>query len=115
MSVSFSYNSVINRPCFKVTFVSKNVTDLLDHSAVNFIVGCSWFSSSTNLINSCSSCGQIMNTSSMYLHHTSGFNVVSVSNLVSSLPINKLAYEGAIFVPITVPCSWRKCSPLKVK
>ena len=40
MSVGFVYKSVLNHPWPKVTSTSRNVTDLLDHSAVNLMVRC---------------------------------------------------------------------------
>ena len=52
----------------------------------------------------CSSiCVQIMKISSMNLHQMKGLSKELSMACCSNLPINKLAYEGAIRVPIAVP------------
>ena len=53
----------------------------------------------------CSSpCVQIMKISSMNLRQMNGLSEELSMASCSNLPMNKLAYEGAIRVPIAVPC-----------
>ena len=52
----------------------------------------------------CSSpCVQIMKISSMNLHQMNGLSEELLMACCSTLPMNKLAYEGAMQVPIAVP------------
>ena len=44
----------------------------------------------------------------MYRNHTNGFFAHRARRSCSTYPINKLAYDGAIFVPIAVPLFCRK-------
>ncbi len=53
--------------------------------------------------------------SSMNLIHTRGLSVVHSSKSSSNLAMNRFAYEGAILVPIAIPCTCRYCSLLKIK
>ena len=53
----------------------------------------------------CSSpCVQIMKISAMNLRQMNGLSEELAMACCSNLPMNKLAYEGAIRVPIAVPC-----------
>ena len=43
----------------------------------------------------------------MYRHQTNGFSGASINRCPSSAPMNRLVDEGAILVPMTMPCVWR--------
>ena len=51
-----------------------------------------------------SPCVQIMKISSMNLHEMKGLSEELSMACCSNFPINKLTYEGAMRVPIAVPC-----------
>ena len=71
--VGFVYKSLTNCPPSIDIFVSRNVTEDGDHWAVNLMVGWLQLILSMNSIKLSSPCGQIANTSSIYLNHTSWF------------------------------------------
>ena len=79
---------------------------------VNLIMGRTSLMFVMNVL-SCSSVPvHIRNMASMYLFHSSMYGCLSRARIGSNDPMNKLAYAGAILVPMAVPCSWRKKSPL---
>ena len=49
----------------------------------------------------------IMKMSSIYLFHSCMWVGSWAISLGSRFPMKMLAYDGAILVPIAVPCSWR--------
>ena len=49
---------------------------------------------------------QIMKMSSMKRHQVCGWCAACVSASVSNLARNRLAYDGAMRVPMAVPCVW---------
>ena len=49
---------------------------------------------------------QIMKMSSMKRHQVCGWYGARVSASVSNLARNRLAYDGAMRVPMAVPCVW---------
>ena len=93
VSVGFVCKSVINRPFSTVIFTSRNVTDLPDHSAVNFIVGWNWLIFSINCPRCSSPCGHSAKISSMYRHQTNGVNTQLSRKRVSRLLMKRFAYE----------------------
>ena len=60
-------------------------------------------------------CDQIMNPSSINLIQTGGLNGAFSIACCSNLPMNKLANEVAMQVPIAVPCTCKNCSLLNEK
>ena len=48
----------------------------------------------------------IMKMSSMKRHHVCGWCGACMSASVSNLERNRLAYDGAMRVPMAVPCFW---------
>ena len=113
--MGFVNRSVVKHPSSMVTLTLWNAIDLLDHSAVNWIFECSLLICSINSIKRSSPCGQIANTSSMYLHQISGSLFPFSKIFLSKSPMNRLAHDGAIRVPIAVPCIWRWCSSSNAK
>ena len=115
MSVGLEYKSVWMTPSSNETLVSKKAIVFGDQFAVNFMDGWQvlrWFRNNS----SCEiPCVQMANTSSMYRHQTSGCNGWDKSCVCSKWPMNKLAYEGAIRVPMAVPFVCKYCLPLNVK
>ena len=75
----------------------------------NLIVGWKVLRCSVNLRNETSPCVQIKNISSIYLFHRRGVRCCGAKESMesSSDPMNMLAYDGAIFVLMAVPCIWR--------
>ena len=97
-----------------ITLVLRNVTDVKDHLAVNFMDGWKLLISSRKLVKCSSLCGQIANISSIYLHHMVGVLSTLARICLSWSSMNMFAYEGAICLPIAIPffvCNvhwWRK-------
>ena len=73
-------------------------------SYVNFIVGWRVFTFEMYVSSSSLVPVHMMNISSMYLFQVC---ICSSCSFSSSLPMNRFAYEGAILVPMAVPCFWR--------
>ena len=71
---------------FAYSFGIQDVTDSLDHSTVNLVVGLKQFISLKKTIRLCSLCGQMVNISSIYLHPIAGLLVTSCKRSFSSLP-----------------------------
>ena len=71
-------------------------------SAVNLLVGWKLFAVSRNASNVSLQCIQFMSMSSINLSPESGFGVTGCSSCFSSLSMNILAYDGAIFVPMAI-------------
>ena len=76
----------------------------LDNSEVNLMVGWKLLISCRNCWSRSSQALQIAKMSSMKRHHMDGLSVVCCRSCDSSLAMMRLAYEGAILVPIAVPC-----------
>ena len=95
--------------CVKITYESdEQELTFLYTKVPTLIVGCTVLIFSRNVCSWSAVPVQIMNLSSIYLFHSLmrvGSWAMSVG---SSLPMNRFAYDGAILVPIAVPCSWRK-------
>ena len=84
--------------------VSRNAISVSLLLKANLMVGCMLFDSYLNSSNACFPWPQIIKMSSINLIHKDGFlGDVSIS-FVSTYFINMFAYEGAILVPIAVPC-----------
>ena len=84
--------------------VSKKDTESLDHSAVNLIVQWKVLRSLINVCNVSSPWVQIAKMSSIYRHQTNGFNVEGWAKKdLSNWSMKRLAYDGAIRVPMAVP------------
>ena len=90
-------------PSTNLTLISKKLIVSFEYSAVNFIVGWKVFNLLRNLCRDSSPCSQIKKMSSTYLHHIIGFSSKAFRIFFSKSAINKIAYEGANFVPIAVP------------
>ena len=97
--------------------VSRKLTLLVECVTSNLMVGWNELRCCMNDWNDASPCVQIKNMSSINLFHRRGmrWSGEDESNVCSSVPINMFANEGAIFVPIAVPCFWRYSLSLNVK
>ena len=88
-------------PLYRV--ISKNVSSVSLISCVNLMVVCIRFS----LVMYASKSGfepvQVTKMSSINLFHIRMCGLPNSFNFISSLPMNRFAYAGAIFVPIAVP------------
>ena len=89
MSVGFTCRSVMSVPFSSFTVTSRNVTLSLDHSAVNLMVGWAWLILSTKFFRASSPWLHRVNTSSIYLHQTSGFSEVLARSLSSKYPMSE--------------------------
>ena len=89
--------------------VSRKSTLLVECVTLNLIVGWNELRYWMNDRNDSSPCVQIKNMSSINLFHRRGMRWLGEdeSNACSSAPMNIFANEGAILVPIAVPCFWR--------
>ena len=74
-----------------------------DHVAVNLMVGWRRLSLSMKFRNNDLPWVQMAKTSSINLHHSQGLMFWVSRNSCSSLPMDKLAKDGAIRVPMAVP------------
>ena len=97
--------------------VSRKFTVLVEYVTSNLMVGWNEFRCSVNDWNVSSPFVQTRNISSMNLFQRSGVRWFGAdeSRDCSSAPINIFAKEGAILVPIAVPCFWRYSLSLNVK
>ena len=82
---------LVTKPSLTIeTFVSMNVTDVVDHLAVNLVVGWKLLISFKNSLKLTSVNGQTVITSSVHLHHTVGV-ILALSNIIcSNFPIKIL-------------------------
>ena len=87
-----------------MTCMSKKVTSFVDQVAVNLMVVWYLFRLSRNSCSAGSPWVHMVNMSSVYLHHTRGCLSWFERKFCSSLPMNRLANDGAICVPMAVPC-----------
>ena len=79
-------------PCVSfITLTSRKLTDVSLMSAVNLIVLWNEFKACKKEYNSSLECCHIMKMSSIYLHHTSGINLLVDRKSLSSLSMNRIA------------------------
>ena len=78
----------------------KHIFCLESVSCVNLMVGCILFILSMKSRNSSSVPDDIMKMSSINLFQICMFLLFCLTSSVSSVPINRFAYEGAILVPM---------------
>ena len=83
----------------RMTFESRNVTDSLDHSAVNLIVGWNELFRSKRPSSSPRRAARRQKMSSIYLHQMVGLCTVCCKRSISNLPIKIFAYEGPYGFP----------------
>lgn len=90
---------------------------MVEYETVNFMLWWNEFRWFMNVRNDSSPWVHIRNISSMNLFHVRGVRLLGVDDRsdFSNEPMKILAYDGAIFVPIAVPCFWRYSWFLKVK
>ena len=82
---------------------SKKLMEVFDHSAINFMVGCTILILSINDFNLFSPCSYKKNMSSVYLHHKYSLYSDSFTTSSSSSFVNKMLYRVANLLPIAVP------------
>ena len=82
---------------------SRNDISVEEISLINFIVECSVFKWHMSSKSESIPCGQMRKMSSITLFHNLGCRGYVYTYFSSNLVMNKLAYEGAILVPIAVP------------
>ena len=99
---SLTYKSVSITPSIRDTVTSKKLIEVFDHSAVNFMVGCTLLILSINDFNAFLPSSHQKNMSPMYLHHK--YVLYSDSFIISSSSsaINKMLCGGANLVPIAI-------------
>ena len=100
LSVGLTYKSVSITPSVRDAVTSKKLIKVFDHSAVNFMVGCTSLILLVNDFSLFSPCSHKKNMSSMYLHHKYGLYSDSFIKFSFSSAINKMLYGGANLVPI---------------
>ena len=83
--------------------MSKKTCLSFETSAVNLMIGWKLFAVQKNASSVPLPFIHFMSMSSINLSHESGFGVTDCNSCFSSLLMNVLAYDGAIFVPMAVP------------
>ena len=114
LSVGFVWRSVLMR----WTWTSRKGSVWrreLEYSWVNLMLGWIEFRKPMKDFRCSFPCVQIMKISSMNLHQINDLSKELSMACCSNLLMNELAYEGAMRVPIAVPCFCKKCSLLKEK
>ena len=86
--------------------VSRKLTLLVECDISNWMVGWNELRCLVKVRNDSSPCTHTRKISSMNLFHSRGVRLFGADDNIdfSSEPMKILAYEGAIFVPIAVPC-----------
>ena len=89
--------------------------DVEEVSLVNLMVGWMWLNVVMKSASLSCPCVQIKNISSIKRHHTRGLYGAFSRAVASRDPINRLAYGGAILVPMAVRCFCKKNCPSNSK
>ena len=82
--------------------MSKRTCLSLETSAVNLMLELKLFAISRNAASASLPCIHFMSMSSLNLRLENGFSFTDCSSSFSSLPMNMLAYDEAIFKPMSV-------------
>ena len=83
--------------------MSKKTCLSLETTAVNLMVELKMFAVSRNDSSASLPCIHFMSMSSLHMINENDFRLTDCSSCYSSLPMNVMAYDGAIFVTMAVP------------